>query len=340
METFLQVIGSLVIGIIVILLGIYLYIRIKLGKYAKVDSSHDMTPLIIHLNEDIMPEWVNQKKALSIEKELFSLGFTADKTYNIVEMDGVQLKAYFNTPYTAVMYTHPIAGFWVDMVANVDNGKEYTVTNAPMGGEIDHPPHAEKYWLKNLSPSELFLKLKDLTKTDKINTLNSNSFRDYFENTYKSEMQWKNKNGGISFEEFMRVVENDTKNYTEKQILDAFRESKRKELLKWHDGALEEYKNKESLQDNDCYDTFDYLFIVPSQTDNIGFIRYLGDIYYLTDEQAQQFEQKYNEKTDITIKELFHEINESFSTELRAEKKIDVDYPIDIEVYEIPKTKH
>ena len=119
METFLQVIGSLVLGIIVIMLGIYLYMRIKLGKYANVDSSKDMSPLTIHLNEEIMPDWISKKNAIAIEKELIDLGFIPDKSYTIVEMDGMQLRSYFNTPYTAVMYTHPIAGLWVDMVANV-----------------------------------------------------------------------------------------------------------------------------------------------------------------------------------------------------------------------------
>jgi len=340
METFLQIIGSLALGIIIIILGIYLYIRIKLGKYANVDSSKDMTPLLIHLNEEIMPDWMSKKNAKKIEQELIDLGFTADKAYTVVEMDGMQLRAFFNTPYTAVMYTHPIAGLWVDMVADVENGKEYTVTNAPMGGEMDAPPTAEKHWLKDLTVSELYSKLQEVVGSQPVKALYSISFRDYFENAYKREMQWKNKNGGVSFEEFMRVVENDPNNYKDKEVMDAFRETKRKELLKWHDGALEEYKIKENIPENDCYDIFEYLFIVPSKTDTIGFIRYLADVYYLTDEQAKKFEQKYSETENMDIKILFKEINESFSSELRAVKKDDIDYPIDIEIYEMPKRKY
>lgn len=340
METFLQIMGSIALAVVILIIGIYLYIRIKLGKYANVDSSKDMTPLLIHLNEEIMPNWISKKNAQSIEKELTQLGFTPDKAYTVVEMDGMQLRAFFKAPYTAVMYTHPIAGLWVDMVADIENGKEYTVTNAPMGGEMDTPPNAEKYWLKNLTVSELFSKLEEVVANQSVKALDTTSFRDYFENTYKREMQWKNKNGGVSFEEFMRVVENDPKKYTDKEIMDAFHETKRKELLKWHDGALEEYKTKENIPENDCYDIFEYLFIVPSKTDIIGFIRYLGDIYYLTDEQATKFEQKYTETENLDIQTLFKEINESFSTELRAIKKSDIDYPIGIEIYEMPKRKY
>ncbi len=340
METFLQVIGSLVLGIVIILLGIYLYIRIKLGKYANVDTSKDMTPLRIHLNEEIKPDWIGKKHAQKIEKELIDLGFTPDKTYTVVEMDGIQLKAFFNTPYTAVLYTHPIAGLWVDIVGDTENGTEYTVSNAPMGGEMDTHPNAKKYWEKEFTVSELYTKLKEVVGSQSIKALDSSSFRDYFENAYKREMQWKNKNGGVSFDEFMRVVENDPKNYTDKEIMEAFHETKRKELLKWHDGAIEEYGNKESIPKNDCYEIFEYMFIVPSKSDPIGFIRYLADIYYLNDEQAKKLEEKYSDNMDIDIRTLFNEINKGFSTELRAVKKSDIDYPIDIEIYEIPKKQY
>jgi len=340
MELFLQILGALILGVILIILGLYLYMRIKLGKYVNVDTSKDMTPLLIHLNEEIMPDWISKKNALKIEKELINSGFSPDKNYTIVEMDGVQLKAFFNPPYTAVMYTHPIAGLWVDMVANVDNGIEYTVSNAPMGGEMDTPPNTEKHWLKDLTASELFLKLKELVGTQTINALDTVVFRDYFEDVYKREMQWKNKNGGTNFEEFVRIAEHDKANYNEKEVLEGFRETKRLELLKWHDGALEEYKKKENIPENDCYDILEYLFIVPSKTDPIGFIRYLGDMYYLTDEQAEKLEEKYSENIDLDINTLFKEINESFSSQLRAVKKADIDYPIAIEIYEMPKRKY
>ena len=165
-------------------------------------------------------------------------------------------------------------------------------------------------------------------------------FRNYFEDIYKREMQRKNKNGGTNFEEFVRIAEHDKANYNEKEVLEGFRETKRLELLKWHDGALEEYRKKENIPENDCYDILEYLFIVPSKTDPIGFIRYLGDMYYLIDEQAEKLEEKYSENIDLDIKTLFKEINESFSSQLRAVKKADIDYPIAIEIYEMPKRKY
>jgi len=54
MQIFLQIIGVLALGVVVVIVAIYLYIRISLGKYAKVDTEKDATPLLIHLNEDVL----------------------------------------------------------------------------------------------------------------------------------------------------------------------------------------------------------------------------------------------------------------------------------------------
>jgi len=338
MEIFLQVLGSIVLAVIVIVVGFYIYMRISLGKYFNAAMENkDMTPLLIHLNEETEPEWISKKKAVLMEKELLHLGFTPDKCYNVVEMDGMQLKSFFNPPFVAVFYTHPVAGLWVDIALKGTDGKDYTVSNAPMGGEIESMPESIKYWLKGKTVSELYEKIVKETTGIKPEIIAAADFREYFEDAYKKEIQWKNKNGGIGFEEFLNVVKNDSKKYNEKEIKEAFTETKRKELMKWHYGALEEYVKKENIAEDDCYDATDNLLIVPSKTDAAGFIRYLSDIYYLSDEkQIKKLEEKYS-KSNIEIKALFREINEGFSSGLRAIKKLDVTYPIDIEIYQMPK---
>jgi hypothetical protein len=340
MTTFLEIIGVLALAVVLVIGGIYLYFRIKLGKYANVDQSKDQTPLIIHLNEEIEPEWVEKKEARAIEKSLTTLGFSADKCYEVVEMDGMQLRAFFNAPYSAVLYTHPIAGLWVDMVANTTDGLDYTVSNAPMGGEIEHAPYEKKYWLKGEDVTTLFETLKKEVGEAPIEVIASETFRDSFEDAYKKEMQWKSQKGGISFEEVEKMAHNDSPKYSDEEILETFRETKRKELMRWHDGAMEVYEKENPTPQNECYDRFDDLFIVPSKSDAVGFIRYLEDIYYLTSEQAKKFENKYQTEKNIEMPTLFKEINESFSKDLRATKKADVSYPIDIEIYETVKPKY
>jgi len=331
MEMFLQILGSIVLVIILVIVGGYAYIRIRLGKYADMDMEKDMTPLFVHLNEDIAPKWVEKKDAIHIEQELISLGFTASKAYDVVGIEDMELKAFLYAPYIAVMYHHPVVGVWIDIVATLESAYDYTVSNAPMGGEMDSPPHTEKYFIKEASALELFDKIKLLVGTESCKDLSLVDFREYFEEEYKKETRWKNKNGGISYEEFLRVVENDPKNYSDKEIALAFRESKRKELTRWHNGAMEEYKNQKDISQNDFYDMEYELFIVPSQTDSLAFIEYLASCYMIEDEDIEKFEKVYQEETNIPL--LFETINEQLSPDLRAVKVASVDYPIDIDIY-------
>ena len=339
MQMFLQIIGVLALGVVVVIVAIYLYIRISLGKYAKVDTEKDATPLLIHLNEDVIANWTKEKNAKALEDELLDLGFEAGKAYSIVEMDGMLLKAFFHTNYCAVLYKHDIAGVWVDMVANGVDGIEYTVSNAPMGGGMDTPSYAQKHLLLNLPLNTLFAKLVEITSDKPLDSFNPDNFREYFELSYKREMKWRSKNGGISLEEFVRIAEAEGKKFKDSDILEAYRETKQKELMRWHNAAILEYKQKENIPENDCHDIMDFLFIVPIQTDAVAFIRYLEDVYFLSEEQADKFEDRYNDE-EIEPQVLFQRINESLSTSLRAVKKGDSDYPIEIDIYEMPKKEY
>lgn len=56
MEIFLQIIGSFVLVIVVLIMLAYLYIRLKFGKYIDIEPAKTQPPLIIHLNEDHSPD--------------------------------------------------------------------------------------------------------------------------------------------------------------------------------------------------------------------------------------------------------------------------------------------
>ncbi|MEA3490955.1 MAG: hypothetical protein U9R27_03560 [Campylobacterota bacterium] len=333
MTILLQILGALLLGAVLLILGFYLYIRIKMGKYADMDLEKDLTPLIIHLNEECLPDWVETPKAVAIADELKNLGFIEGKSYIVVEMDGFELKSYHKAPFTAVMYSHPIAGNWIDIMANTKDDYEYTVTNAPMGSEMDIPPNTEKYFLVDDTPSQLFAKIKELVGDKECQEIDIDNFRESFESAYKKEMQWKNKNGGISFEEFIKIAENDPQNYSDDIIDEAFVDAKRKELHKWHNGALEVYREAEGISSEDFYDISYTLLIVPIKTDSTAFIHYLSDIGFITEEKRDKLEKIYEDEESIV--ELFDKINDSFSPQLRAVEKGKTDYPIDIVIYKM-----
>ncbi len=333
MAFFVNILGSLVLAGIIILGAIYLYFRVKLGKFSFINHDQDLSPLFIHLNEDVFPEWLEQTEAIVVENELIDLGFTAGKAYVIPEMEGMKLKAFFQVPYITVLYTHPMAGIWVDIGADVEDGYEYTVSNAPMGEEMKTQPQAIKYFMKDVAPARLFERLRDIIGDKPCVEVNPEDFRTHFENVYKREMKWKNKQGGISLEEFVKVSGNMKAKFTDQQLQDGFREYKRKELHKWHDGALEEYTSQKNPAKDFAEVPLYDLFIVPLKAHPLSFLDYLNDVGFIEDENVTKFEKAYGMNDDIPL--LFKRINSTFSDELQATKQGEVEYPIAIDIYSL-----
>lgn len=63
----------------------YLYMRFKLGKFHDAGPDKKYPPLLIHLNEDHSPEWVNSQEATRCEAELLHRGFALLKAYGNVD---------------------------------------------------------------------------------------------------------------------------------------------------------------------------------------------------------------------------------------------------------------
>lgn len=205
MEVFLQILGGVVVSIVLIVILIYFYFQIKFGKYLHVDPNANQTPLHIHLNEDFSPDWLNRPDVKKVSGELKELEFTAGKSYFIYEMDGYLLQVFFKSPVVAVMYWHDVAGCWVDMVFDQIDGIEYTFSNAPMGGGMAERPECIKVFNVKARVSDLYNEINEIITTSDHDfvEVNEDNIRCYFEAAFKKDIAWKNRNGGISYEEFI-----------------------------------------------------------------------------------------------------------------------------------------
>jgi len=333
MLVFLQIVGGIVVFIILVVLLFYVYFRIKMGKYYGMDAANELCPLHIHLNEDLAPEWVQKKAAKKIADELLELGFVRGKTYSIYEMNDYEMNSFFKPPFTAVMYNHPVAGNWVDIVAETDDGKMITLSNAPMGDSINMRPGNEKHFIPDDSPSGLFEKIQQSLQGRHCIELDAVQFREYFENEYKKDMLWRHRNGGASLEEFVDTAKLAGKKFSEKNIREAFVEFKENELSQWHEAALREYRERENIAEDD-YENIEYgLFIVPAKTDPAAFISYLSQTGFVDYDSQEKLMTAYEDEEDVPA--LFEKINQALSPELRAKKYAEIDYPIAITIYKI-----
>jgi len=185
MELFFQISGGIFIAVILLILAIYLFFKIKFGKYLSLDPEQNQTPFIIHLNEDFSPAWINGKKVKAVEKELVQLGFERGKSYSIPEMQNLELTAYFKVPLVAVLYRHENAGIWVDLAFEKPGELELTVTNVLMGVATDLRPEKKIDYLKGKSVSELYEHINLYIENGASYTEpNPDNFRQLFEETY------------------------------------------------------------------------------------------------------------------------------------------------------------
>ncbi|VAW44508.1 hypothetical protein MNBD_GAMMA02-625 [hydrothermal vent metagenome] len=328
---FLQIIGGIVVGIIGIIILFYIFIRIKFGKFLHADTNSE--PLIIHLNKDINPEWIQSKKPQQYIEALKSLGFEAGDAYLIKEMEGTQLVSMHQGPICAVVYQHPLAGAWVDMVLNEVEGIEYTVSNAPMGAAFDAPDNTHKVMDPSLTTEEIYTQIQVLKNDSQkeFEPIDEENFRAFFEDAYKKEMVWRIRKGGISFDEFVKTSGESKIKTSDKNLKGAFIEMKEADLHEWQEAALEHYRKVNNIEyEVFCDDAYN-MIVVPFTTAAEAFITSLENKEFISDSQAEKYRQLHSNETDIF--KLFETINGHLSPELRAVFIADQDYPLKLKIY-------
>jgi len=331
----LQFIGGIVVFVLIVILMGYLFFRIKFGKF--LHSGIESEPMILHLTEDLAPSWLEKPEVKNTVAALEGLGFEKGVTYTIYEKPEYLLLSFFKSgTVAAVVYWHDIAGCWIDLVADEEEGLEYTVSNAPYGSEMKSRPECRKYYLKGESPGALVSKLEGVLESlgKQLKPISTDTFRDAFEGAYKKDMAWKHRNGGLSYEEFLSSVDKDSSfKVKDKHKEEAFIEMKQRELDNWREAALEEYRKSEGIKQEDFYELDSTLLVVPFTTDARAFLRYLNDWEFVSDSNLEPYSERF--KGDGDIYNVFETINSCLSPDLRAEYLTNVDFPLDQKIYKI-----
>ena len=200
-----------------------------------------------------------------------------------------------------------------------------------MGETINTRDNVEKHFDKTATPAQVFMKITRCIADQPCKEIQPSDFREYFETEYKKDMTWTNRNGGITLQEFTETAKATNKKYSDKDIKVAFIEAKTSEIEQWREAAIEEYRTKYKLSQDDFEDTRYELFIVPSQTNTEAFLDYLCGQYFISEENAEKYKKVHSNETNVPT--LFKLINESMSPELRAKEKGVVDYPIEITIF-------
>ncbi len=337
MGTFLKIMGIIFAVIIIILLLAVIYIWHKWRSFKKfmTDVQAD-TPSRIHLNEDLQPDWLNSD---DIRKEIAmfeSSDFSIAGVYKIKEMPAISLLGMVNDsePIMAVVYKHEELGYWADFAIEYADGRELTVSNAPMGGELETRPETEKIFAKEKSFSELLEIARNKKEDGPYAEITKENFRDHFESSYAKDMAWRNERG-TSKEEILRVAENMGMDLSEDELETAYDDLQENDLDRFHRECIEQFSKETTMSVAEWEKCRDYVFIVSDRIESKEyFIEYLDNYLDFSEEQYSQYEELAKNKE--TSKEFFETINNSLSKELRAKKTGSVSEPVEADIYIAP----
>jgi hypothetical protein len=321
--------------IIVLIIAFYAYWHYTFRKLRNIDSIRNHFPLALYLNEKPTPDWSNDKQAVYLITQLRQLGFRQGKSYTFVKIDGYEVLSFFNYPVTAMLYRNPINRLWVDMVIEELSGLEVTVSNASLGASVNTRPESMRFYFKDKSVSQLndFIKSK-IRETDYIE-INEKNFKERFETIFKKDVSWKNRDGGISIDEFIGsdkgLIRINTSRLNQHK---AFIDAKVQELLQWEEAALEEYRRATNVSIEQFAAHKCQFFIVPFKTDVSAFVCYLCHRGIVTKLNQDKLAAACTDNNKILT--IFDALNTDLSTDQRFILVTEVDFPRPLKIYKNP----
>lgn len=206
----LFVISALVGGLLLLILLAWLAKRILLGVLRGLTGAGNTTPVRIKAIPKPPDQPWRQAEAVQKARAFFeSKQFEWVADFELTPMDDVYASVLVDRDgYGVVVYDHPQAGTWVDVIAQYSERGGLCVSSVPSGGALDPPPFSHKYYLKGGRPEQLWTvfqeKVKAVPSSARMRLTPENVVAE-FENAYADEIDWRNAQGGASADEVRRV---------------------------------------------------------------------------------------------------------------------------------------
>jgi len=157
--------------------------------------------LEISLSPVVKPKWSDEIRITGLMNSFKQKGFEPAGDFECREIPSLIISGFINTreQMTGVIYDHPFAGIWADIIVQYHDKSSLTVSNAPAGQSLDHMPHHAKYYMKGNSFEELFEKVLHVRKDEGTGHSDKRRFCSIFEASYREEMKWRAERGGPTY---------------------------------------------------------------------------------------------------------------------------------------------
>jgi len=216
MQTFLIVVAGIVVGVVLVALFGFLWIRRKAKEIGRAlgaaFAAAELPPFRIHLQPTQAPDWASADGVDRALQGFTAAGYSHCGDFEIPEMDGLCLRSFFHRGLGSfgVLYDHPQAGLFVDLVREHHDGTTSTVTSGPDSG-MDRPDHAglvrfevDVTGLNGVG--KMHERLESETAARDGMPASAADFPHVFVEHYHQGMDWRIARGGVTAEEIRRAA--------------------------------------------------------------------------------------------------------------------------------------
>jgi hypothetical protein len=221
MKLFLIIVGALVTAFVLCLLILVLWLRWMMRKLrgSVEDQLEDLAeamersipPFRIKLERLPAVDWQQPDKAASLIEPLRQVGFGQVGSFAIQPGD-VSLMAFCRPSDSiyAVVYQHPKAGVWLDLITRYQDGSRITYCTQ-RDTQLDRPQHTVVGFHEGVPTGELLSRLLAERPTKPTESISAEAFVEHFERAYAESMDWMMARGGPTEAEIRRQCERDGK---------------------------------------------------------------------------------------------------------------------------------
>lgn len=204
-DIFLKVMGVIFLVLIALVVVVVLVVRARVRAFFRRLSSELSPPLTVELTPIAGdPGWTDESAVRLLTDPLKNLGFERVGAFETDMHGPVMMEVWCDAGRAiyAVVYELEIELVdqpWLDFVTRYRDGSTFTVSNAPLGSDLEQREDHPKRFLNDRNPKRLLNEMLDQRPERPIDPvpIDPVEFKDFFEAHYAEEMKWRAERGEI-----------------------------------------------------------------------------------------------------------------------------------------------
>jgi hypothetical protein len=212
LKMFLLLVGAFLVALVIFVLALLLWLRLKLRSIVKSLGELGamgaiVPPFRVHLEKVDVADWRLEEEVDAIARDLTEAGFQHAGDFQADEIPGLTMRALVHPEHRvdALIYDHPQAGVWLDLVCRYHDGRNLTYATASSSG-LANPPYLKIENHPGAEPAELLQHCLATRPDGELLPNPADGFCHRFEAAYAREMDWRGEHGGPSDEEIRAIA--------------------------------------------------------------------------------------------------------------------------------------